>query len=164
MEHDEIQQPLRTFAEVSLQVRGMVNFKSGTGAREIVFGRHPTARYGEGEKPPIEISPGILPVKLLGTTSADTSRQQFGIERRGDGPFILKNYSKDALTLEGIEGGTRVLQKGMTTRISTDPLGMRRVKIGWRGGCEISVQSVGSSSGDKKWSIGFMWKKPNPTP
>lgn len=160
MEQKDVQQPLKTFAEVSLQAREMVYFKSESGAQEIVFGRHPAARYGEEEKPPVEIGPGILPVKLEGTTRNDTSRQQFGIERQEDGPFILKNYSNDILRLEGIGGGSHNLQKGMATRISVDPLGMQRVKISWRGGCEVSVQSAGAGSDDRKWSIGFMWKKP----
>jgi len=153
------QQDLKVFAEASLNPGEMIDFESGDGAREIVFGRRPTANYAEGEKPPIEIGLGIMPVRLVQATNKDTSRQQFGIERRGNGPFVAKNYSKDRLRLEGVEGGNRDLQKGMATRISADPLGMQRVRISWQGGCEVSVQSVRAGSDDKKWSVGFMWKK-----
>ncbi len=164
MEQKDVQQPLKTFAEVSLQAREIVYFKSESGAQEIVFGRHPTARYGEEEKSPVEIGPGILPVKLEGTTRNDTSRQQFGIERRGKGPFMLINYSKQPLSLDGVLKGRRDLAPGMKTVVSSDAQGMQRVKIGWKGGCEISVQAMGASSNDETWRVGFMWKKPNPLP
>jgi hypothetical protein len=153
----------KVFTEQLLQIGGMVNFSNEMGANQIVFGRSPTARYGEGERPPVEIGQGILPVKLLGTISSDTSRQQFGIERRGNGPFMLINYSKQALNLDGVSDGKRELAPGMTTKISPDAQGMQRVKIGWKGGCEVSVQSVGVGSNDERWQIGFVWKKPDLT-
>jgi hypothetical protein len=154
----------KTFAEHSLASGEMVNLDSRAGAYIIVFGRNPVARYEEGEKPPVEINQGVLPVKLLGTTPKDTSRQQFGIERRGNGPFMLINYSKQPLSLNGVLEGSRDLAPGMKTVISPDAQGMQRVKIGWKGGCEVSVQAMGASSNDKTWQIGFLWKRPNPVP
>lgn len=157
-----IEFPKETFAERSLAVGEMINFSSGAGIYRVVFGRNPMAQYGDGERPPVDINRGILPVKLLGTTPRDTSRQQFGIERRGKGPFMLINYSKQPLDLDGVINGRRNLAPGMETAISLDAQGMQRVKIGWKDGCEISVQAMGASSNDDTWRIGFLWEKPNP--
>jgi hypothetical protein len=154
--------PNEIFAERSLASGGMVEFDSRSGAYLVVFGRSPMTSYGEGERPPVEIDRGILPIKLLGTTARDTSRQQFGIERRGNGPFLLINYSKQPLDLDGVSEGKRELAPGMATEISQDAQGMQRVKIGWMGGCEVSVQAMGASSNDKEWHIGFLWKRPSP--
>lgn len=159
-----IEFPTKTPTERSLAIGEMINFSSEGGVYKIVFGRNPMARYGDRERPPVDINQGILSVKLLGTTPRDTSRQQFGIERRGKGPFMLINYSKQSLNLTGVIEGGRNLAPGMETAISPDAQGMQRVKIGWKGGCEISVQAMGASSNNENWRIGFMWKKPNPLP
>jgi hypothetical protein len=137
----------------------MVTFDSRDGANLIVFGRHPNTQYLAGELPPVKIGKGVLPVKLLGTTNADTSRQQFGIERVGNGPFLLTNYSNQALSVEDFSGDKRTLAPGMQTQISPDAQRMQRVKIGWKGGSEISVQSTHAGSNDEAWQVGFMWKK-----
>lgn len=151
--------PTKLFAEQVVASGGRVTFDSKSGADLIIFGRHPSANYGEGEKPPVKIGPGILPVRLIGTTSKDTSRQQFGIERRGNGPFLLSNYSSQNLHLDGVDGGRRDLAPNMQTVISRNTQEMQNVRIGWKDGSEISVQSVGSGGREEEWNVDFVWKK-----
>jgi hypothetical protein len=136
-----------------LAVGEMVTFKSGQGIREIIFGRDPEVEY-EGR--PVNIGPGILPVKLDGA-ALNTSRQQFGIGRDGNGPFILTNYSKTTLQVENGHGERFALAPNISTTLAKNTQEMQRAKIGWQRYYEVSVQGIGTDSGDKDWNVDFKW-------
>ena len=142
--------------EKELAVGETVTFKSGQGIHGIIFGRAPAAEYA-GK--PVKIEPGVLPVRLAGTVHESTSRQQFSIDRQGNAPFILTNLSKTIILqiVDGL-GEKRNLLPRMQTRLAKNTLAMQRVKIGWFAVNEVSVQSVATDSGDKNWSVGFMWR------
>lgn len=141
-----------------LAVGEMVTFKSGAGVREIIFGRNPMSKYEDGsEHKAVDITPDILPAKLLGAT-VNTSRQQFGIGRVGNGPFILTNYSRMPLQVENGLGKRFELNPDMQTPLAQKTQEMQRIKIGWRKHYEISVEGVGTDSGDKNWSVNFKWE------
>ena len=140
-----------------LAVGEMVTFKSGQGIREIVFGRNPTSKYEDApEHKAFDVTQGIFPVKLLGA-QVDTSRQQFGIARDGKGPFILTNYSQMPLHIENGRGEKFDLNPNMQMPLAQNTQEMQRVKIGWRKHYEVSVQGIGTNSGDKNWSVDFKW-------
>lgn len=142
--------------EVKLQNRQMVQVDSKSGISTIVFGRAPAAEYAEK---PVKIEPGVLPVRLAGTVHESTSRQQFSIDRQGNAPFILTNLSKTIILqiVDGL-GEKRNLSPRMQTHLAKNTLAMQRVKISWFAVNEVSVQSVATDSGDKNWSVGFMWR------
>ncbi len=148
------EEQLNTSVRVNeLDVGEMFTFKSGQGIQEVVFGRDPAGEY-EGR--PVNIGPGILPVKLVGVMR-DTSRQQFGIERIGNASFILTNYSRKPLFVENGFGEKVPLNPGMQTTLARNTQEMQRVKISWGKYYEVSVQSVSTDSGDKNWSVGLLW-------
>lgn len=98
---------------------------------------------------------GVLPVKLIGTSSRDTSRQQFGVDRSPSGVFTITNYSKTPIQVEGQSGG-RDLDPNMQRVIAENIFGMQRAKISWGNGrFEVSVNGIGSGKND--W-VNFVWK------
>lgn len=143
--------------EQTLEFGKMVTFSDEQHVREIVFGRNPMSRYEDApEHKAVDITPDIFPVKLLGS-GRDTSRQQFGIARDGNGPFILTNYSHFPLQIENEPRGKFDLNPNMKTVLANNTLEMQRVKIGWRKHYQVSAQGVGTGSGDKNWSVDFKW-------
>jgi len=129
-----------------------VTFESGK-HNGIVFGRNPDSEY-EGK--PLVITPDLLPVKLLETSNKDTSRQQFKIEMDATG-YILTNYSKKPLHIDGVSSGDRDLAPNMATLLAHDASGMRNLGIGWLNHFKVSVVGFGSGSGDKNQQLTFAW-------
>jgi hypothetical protein len=147
---------LNVITEQRLNPGEMTTWLSGK-QTEILFGRNPLSRY-EDETPPVKVDQDILSVKLVGSTNIDTSRQQFGIARKERSPFLLTNYSSQNLT---VESGKRrhILAPSMQMNVADRAQHMQGLRVSWKGGCEISVQSMGASSGDETWQVGFVWKK-----
>ena len=120
---------------------------------EIIFGRNPALTY---EERPADIVTGVLPVKLVGTSSSDTSKQQFGIDRSPNGVFTITNYSKTESI--HVDGQTKSGDLGPNKHevIAQNTQGMQRVKVSWgRGHFEVSVNGVGSGSDNNQ--IDFTW-------
>lgn len=146
--------------EIPVSAGETVSVKSEQGIKRIIFGRSPL-HTPEGE--PNRNTKGTMLVKLLESSHFDTSRQQFMIEREEDKPFMLTNLSKTIeMKITTMFNPVKVLQPGEQMRLAYHTLEMQGLNIVWRRGpverdFEVSVQGIGSNTGDKIWNVDYQW-------